>query len=75
MKKLIFLLLTVLVPFVNGYSQEEEEEPFDGFGAEGNGDAQTNAPNAPIDGILIPLFISGLLLSIYVLRKKEKQLN
>ena len=51
---------------------EDEIDP--GFGDEGGGDA-ADAPAAPIDGILIPLFISGLLLSIYVLRKKENQLN
>lgn len=51
---------------------QDEFDP--GFGDEGSGDA-ADAPNAPIDGILIPLFISGLLLSIYVLRKKENQLN
>lgn len=51
---------------------QDEFDP--GFGEEGSGDA-ADAPNVPIDGILIPLFISGLLLSIYVLRKKENQLN
>lgn len=68
MKKLIYILLFSTFGITNLQAQDP------GFGDEGGGDAQ-DAPNAPIDGILIPLFISGLLLSIYVLRKKENQLH
>jgi hypothetical protein len=74
MKKIIFILLAISAPFTNAYSQEEE--PFDGFGSEGNGDAQTNAPNeAPIDSLLLPLLITGIITTIYFVRKKERQLK
>jgi hypothetical protein len=65
----------VSVPFTNIYSQGEEEEPFDGFGSEGNGDAQTNAPNVPLDGLTIPLLATGVLLSIYTIRKRQLKQN
>ena len=71
MKKILLLLL-IITPFTTIYSQEDG---FDGFGDEGDGDAQTNAPNAPIDSLVIPLLVTGILTSIYFISKKEKQLN
>ncbi len=72
MKKHLLLLLLIL-PLISTFSQEEE--PFDGFGSEGNGDAQTNAPNVPIDGLEIPLLITGICIAIVLLRNKEEQIK
>lgn len=69
LKSFLFLILF----FISSSAMAQDE--FDpGFGDEGGGDA-ADAPLAPIDNVILPLFISGLLLSIYVLRKKENQLN
>ena len=71
MKKIIFIILAISAPYTSAYSQED----FDGFGNEGNGDAQTNAPNVPIDGLTIPLLATGLLLTIYTIRKRQLKQN
>ena len=51
---------------------QDEFDP--GFGEEGDGDA-ADAPNAPINGLELPLLITGILTSIYFIKKKEKQLH
>ena len=43
-----------------------------GFGGSNN-DPATNAPSVPIDGIEIPLLITGLVVAFFVVRKKQKQ--
>lgn len=65
---LLFLSITTL-----SYSQfEEGDDP--GFGG-GTGDPATEPVQAPIDDIIIPLLITGILTSIYFIKKKEKQLH
>lgn len=51
---------------------QDEFDP--GFGEEGGGDA-ADAPNAPINSTVIPLLITGILTSIYFIKKKKNQLN
>jgi hypothetical protein len=74
MKKIIYITVILLASINNIYSQEEEPS-FDGFGVEGNGDAQTNPPNVPIDGLTIPLLATGALLATYILRKRHLKQN
>lgn len=69
MKKIIYIILltTIGTNFV-----QAQVDP--GFGEEGGGDAQT-APTAPIDNLLLPLLITGIITTIYFVRKKERQLK
>jgi hypothetical protein len=69
MKKIIYFLLLSTISSTGLYAQGDP-----GFGDEGGGDGQ-DAPVAPINGLLIPLLVTGILTSIYFIRKKEKQLN
>lgn len=68
MKKLIYILLFSISGITNLHAQDP------GFGDEGGGDAQ-DAPRTPIDDIIIPLLITGILTSIYFIKKKKNQLN
>jgi hypothetical protein len=69
------IFITVLFLFsVSSFAQDEFDDP--GFGDEGGGDA-ADAPGeaVPIDGVLYPLLITGLLTAIYYVNKKERQLK
>lgn len=48
---------------------QDEFDP--GFGEEGSGDA-ADAPNAPIDNVMLPLLATGIIISFYVLKKTKK---
>ena len=63
------IFITVLFLFsVSSFAQDEFDP---GFGDEGGGDA-ADAPGAPIDNIALPLLVTGILTSIYFVRKKQK---
>ena len=68
MKKLIYILLFSTFGITNLQAQDP------GFGDEGGGDAQ-DLPQTPINNIVIPLLITGILTSIYFIKKKENQLH
>lgn len=68
MKKLIYIIVLATIGTTNLYAQDP------GFGDEGGGDAQ-DAPNAPINGLEVPLLITGIVVAIVLLRKKEKHLK
>lgn len=42
-----------------------------GFG-DSNNDAATNAPSVPIDGIAIPLIVTGLVVGFYIIKKSKR---
>ena len=65
MKKLIYFLLLSTISTTSSFAQGDP-----GFGDEGGGDGQ-DAPVAPIDSLLIPLLVTGILTSIYFIKKKE----
>lgn len=66
------IFFTILFLFsVSSFAQDEIDP---GFGYEGDGDA-ADAPAAPINGLELPLLITGILTSIYFIKKKENQLN
>lgn len=66
------IFFTILFLFsVSSFAQDEFDP---GFGDEGGGDA-ADAPGAPINGLELPLLITGILTSIYFIKKKENQLN
>ncbi|WP_338647742.1 hypothetical protein V5J73_03805 [Flavobacterium sp. KS-LB2] len=44
-----------------------------GFG-DSNNDAATNAPSVPIDGIEIPLLVTGIVLAVVVTRRMRKSI-
>ena len=68
MKKIIYIILLSTFGTTNLFAQDP------GFGEEGGGDAQ-DAPVAPIDNLLLPLLVTGILTTIYFVRKKERQLK
>ncbi len=68
MKKTIYILALLALATTSLYAQDP------GFGDEGGGDGQ-DAPVTPINDIILPLLITGILTSIYYIRKKENQLN
>ena len=68
MKKLLYIFIFTILVLTNVQAQDP------GFGDEGGGDAQ-DAPQTPIDGITIPLLITGITVAIVLLRKKEKHLK
>ena len=68
MKKAIYLFALLTFATTSLYAQDP------GFGEEGGGDGQDAAP-APINNIVIPLLVTGILTSIYFIKKKEKQLH
>ena len=68
-KKLLilsFLSITTL-----SYSQFDDDPGFGG----GSGDPATEPVQTPIDGITLPLLITGITVAIILIRKKEKHLK
>jgi hypothetical protein len=70
LKKYILVYFLVLSPM--SYGQDWDPDPDPGFGG-GSGDPATEPIATPIDGIEVPLFITGLIVAFLVLRKKQKQ--
>ncbi|WP_445712808.1 hypothetical protein [Flavobacterium sp.] len=68
MKKIIYIVLLSTI----GTAPLHAQDP--GFGDEGGGDAQ-DAPVTPINELIIPLLITGILTSIYFIKKRESQLK
>ena len=68
MKKAIYLIVLFTIATTSLHAQDP------GFGDEGVGDAQ-DAPGAPIDGITLPLLITGITVAVILIRKKEKHLK
>ncbi|SHI62941.1 hypothetical protein [Flavobacterium haoranii] len=68
--KTLALLITLLISSLT-YSQFEDDPGFGG----GSGDPASEPLQTPIDNIIIPLLITGILTSIYFIKKKEKQLH
>lgn len=67
--KTLALLIILLISSLT-YSQFEDDP---GFGS-GDGDPATEPVQTPIDHIIIPLLITGIITTIYFIKKKEKQL-
>ena len=65
MKKAIYLFALLTFATTSLYAQDP------GFGDEGGGDGQ-DAPVTPINKIILPLLITGIITSFYYLKKKEK---
>ncbi|WP_445715202.1 hypothetical protein [Flavobacterium sp.] len=65
MKKLLYIFIFTILGITNAQAQDP------GFGDEGGGDAQ-DAPTTPINNIILPLLITGIITSIYYIKKKEK---
>jgi hypothetical protein len=66
------IFIAVLFLFSVSSLAQDEFDP--GFGDEGGGDA-ADAPGAPIDNIVLPLLVTGILTTIYFVRKKERHLK
>lgn len=60
---LFFLILSTAAIAQDGFDP--------GFGEEGSGDA-ADAPNAPIDNVMLPLLATGIIISFYVFKKTKK---
>ena len=69
--KTLALLITLLISSLT-YSQFDDDP---GFGGGNGGDPASEPLQTPIDDIIIPLLITGILTSIYFIKKKEKQLH
>ena len=69
LKKICLLFFLVLS---TAAIAQDEFDP--GFGGEGSGDA-ADAPNTPIDNVILPLFVTGIFISFYVLKKQTKKYN
>lgn len=65
MKKAIYLFALLTFATTSLYAQDP------GFGDEGGGDGQ-DAPVTPINNIILPLLITGIITSFYYLKKKER---
>lgn len=65
MKKITLIFILTILGVINLYADELDP----GFGDEGGGDAQ-EAPAATVDVVLIPLFITGIV--VYLLTHKNK---
>jgi hypothetical protein len=66
------IFIAVLFLFSVSSLAQDEFDP--GFGDEGGGDA-ADAPGAPIDNIVLPLLVTGILTTIYFVHKKERHLK
>lgn len=65
---LFFLSITTL-----SYSQlEEDGDP--GFGG-GSGDPATEPVQTPIDNLLLPLLVTGIITAVVLIRKQQKQIH
>lgn len=69
LKKICLLFFLILS---SAAIAQDEFDP--GFGEEGSGDA-ADAPNTPIDNVILPLFVTGIFISFYVLKKQTKKYN
>ncbi|MQP52087.1 MULTISPECIES: hypothetical protein [unclassified Flavobacterium] len=69
MKKIIYIVLLSTIGTTPLHAQGDP-----GFGDEGGGDGQ-DAPVTPINELIIPLLITGILTSIYFIKKRESQLK
>lgn len=65
MKKAIYFIVLFTIATTSLYAQDP------GFGDEGGGDGQ-DAPVTPINNIILPLLITGIITSIYFIKRKEK---
>ncbi|MCL6461288.1 MAG: hypothetical protein I4O51_05390 [Flavobacterium micromati] len=69
-KKILFIgtLLYSTISFAQGW----DPEPDPGFGG-GKGDPATEPIELPIDSIEFPLLITGFILALIIIRRKQKQ--
>lgn len=72
--KKITLIVCFFISFL-AFAQDNWAPPADspGFG-DSNNDAATNAPSVPIDGITIPLIVTGLVVGFFIIKKSKRGL-
>lgn len=70
--KKITLIICFFISSI-AFAQGDWAPPADspGFG-DSNNDAATNAPSVPIDGITIPLIVTGLVVGFYIIKKSKR---
>ena len=62
----------ILILFISQFTFAQFDDP--GFGGD-NRDPAENPVQTPIDNLLLPLLVTGILTTIYFVRKKERQLK
>lgn len=69
--------ITLIICFFTSFlasAQDTWAPPADspGFG-DSNNDAATNAPSVPIDGLTIPLIVTGLVVGFFFIKKSKRE--